>query len=343
MVETTRPKCITDHFELLQLLGCGSMGQVYLAKAISNKSSNSENAEINERDKPSGSDESFKIQDGYVVIKKMHERHRNDEKFQKLFSQEIESMMGLNHPYIARFLDEGIDNEGTPCLVMEYIPGVTLDNLLRVDKRFKTERIANLLGPLTHALQYAHNRGIIHCDLKPANIMVVQPNTPNESLRVLDFGLARITSKPHFRSERLEGKLSINPSCGTPNYISPDQLRGDELDGRSDIYSVGIILFELFTGELPFPYMETQRILNAHQKQSPPPFSYYGVKNISPEIEHLVQICLSKFPAERPGSAKELAEMFSRALGHDIWLASQPVDKVKSSPMMTGIKLNPRR
>src|SRR5947209_6012793 len=108
------------------------------------------------------------------------------------------------------------------------------------DRTAREPRVRRLLGMLGHALDAAHHVGVVHRDLKPANLMVTDAGTPQESLRVMDFGLAQLTLKPHFSAERLAG-APITSAMGTPSYVCPEQLRGDEVDARADIYSVGVV------------------------------------------------------------------------------------------------------
>jgi len=151
----------------------------------------------------------------------------------------------------------------------------------------------------------------------------------------MDFGLACISSRPHFTAERLSGS-SQTLAQGTPCYMCPEQLRGDGVEPRSDLYSVGVILFEALTGRLPFPYHDVDRILCAHVHDKPLSFAQAGAKDIPPVVEKVVQLCLTKFAAERPGSARELARLYSDAIGIDIWEAAHvelPPEPVEVVPV----------
>ena len=198
------------------------------------------------------------------------------------------------------------------------------------------DRVGRLLGYFCHALQAAHNAGIIHRDLKPANLMVQRVGTTNESIKVMDFGFAGFAAKPYFQLAELTGRGPLH-AMGTPAYVSPEMIRGDTVDHRGDIYSVGIILFELLTGMLPFESEYMDKLLAAHQKQPPPRFAKIGVTHIPPEVEAVVQLALSKYPNERPQSAAELADAFGKALGQDIWEAAVPVgwEALPTAAMLT--------
>src|SRR5262249_47383169 len=154
------------------------------------------------------------------------------------------------------------------------------------------------LGQLCEVLQAAHAEGVIHRDLKPANLMVVDPDTPYELIKVMDFGLAKLVAA--------EGghKITLTNSefaVGTPGYMCPEQAHGDTMDNRGDLYSVGVILFEMLTGRLPFAGRSTMDMLLAHATETPPSFEEVGAGAwVPPAIEAVVQGCLAKNPADRP-------------------------------------------
>jgi serine/threonine-protein kinase len=146
--------------------------------------------------------------------------------------------------------------------------------------------------------------------------MVAEPDTPAEKVKVMDFGLAKLASALYIPKERLANPEQYFSACGTPDYICPEQVRGDEVDHRSDLYSVGIILFELLTGRLPFLRATIEKTLLAHGDTRPPRFAEVGAAGIvPPAIEQVVQACLAKFPVERPQTARELVERYEHALG----------------------------
>jgi serine/threonine protein kinase len=295
-----------NRYACLESLGRGSMGSVYRARSL---------------DRP----------DQDVVVKVMLPHVAAQPRFGHLFEREVQSLASLRHPYIVRLIDSAIDARHGPCLVMELVSGITLEALLAKTRMMSVGRTGLLLGSLCHALDSAHSAGVVHLDLKPANLMIVAAGTLDESLRVMDFGLARFSSKPHITLERLAGE---RPSYvqGTPCYICPEQLRGDSVDARSDLYSVGVMLFEMLMGQSPFPHQDIDKILSAHVYETPPSFAAMGIRGVPPGVEQTVQICLAKYPAERPGSARELAKMYSEAIGLDIWDAAAPPELPGSAP-----------
>ena len=280
-------------YETIGPLGQGSMGRVLLAVD--------------------------RLTQRQVVVKVMHDHIASQPRFRQLFEAEIQFMAQLRHRYAAALLDGALNDPLGPCMVMEYIPGQTLESILAVQRRLPVERVGRLLGQLCHVLQTAHDCGIIHRDLKPANLMLVDAGTPQETIRVMDFGLAALHVRPHIPLERFT-ENGPQYAVGTPCYIAPEHLRGDDVDHRSDLYSVGVMLYEMLTGRLPFDDEDVENILNAHVHQPPPTFAQIGLRGvIRPEIEAVVMHCLAKYSNERPQSAQELAERFSKALGINIW------------------------
>jgi serine/threonine-protein kinase len=276
-------------YEAIKLLGEGGMGRVYLAKQT----------DLGRQ----------------VVVKVMHDHIAADPKFRDRFQRETLLMARFQHPHVVTLFDASLNDPQGPCIVMEYIRGITLDTLLHRNNRLSPARAGRLLGQLCEALQAAHQEGIVHRDLKPANLMVVDPDTPYEKIKVMDFGLAKMVDANPMAYQKKVTDTGADFAVGTPGYISPEQVRGDEIDHRSDLYSVGVILFELLTGRLPFTGDETMDVLLAHATEPPPTFASLGASSwVPPAIEAVVQSCLAKNPAERPGSARELAERYEAVL-----------------------------
>lgn len=275
-------------YEITRLLGEGGMGRVYLAKQID-----------------------FNRQ---VVVKVMNESVAADEKFRDRFQRETLLMAKLQHPYIVTLIDAALNDPLGPCIVMEYVRGVNLEYLLGKNKRFSPARVGRILGQLCEALQAAHELGIIHRDLKPSNIMMVDPDTPRERIKVMDFGLAKVVDK-HAQEFKKVTDTNVEFAVGTPGYISPEQVRGEEIDHRSDLYSVGVLAFELLTGQLPFPGNNSMDVVLAHATELPPSFEEIGLAwAVPPYVEEVVMQCLEKQADNRPQTASELAERFDLAL-----------------------------
>ncbi len=275
-------------YEAIRRLGEGGMGVVYLARQI----------DLGRQ----------------VVVKVMHDHIASDPKFHDRFQRETLLMARFQHPYVVTLYDASLNDPEGPCIVMEYIKGITLDTMLIRNKRLSPTRIARILGQLCEALQAAHAEGIVHRDLKPANLMIVDPDTPYEKIKVMDFGLAKLIDSPNRNRDNVTD-TNAEFAVGTPGYISPEQVRGEEIDHRCDLYSVGVILYELMTGRLPFTSSETMDVLLAHATEPPPCFAEVGLGNEIPKpVEQVVMACLGKNAADRPQNAYELAEMYEAAL-----------------------------
>lgn len=280
-------------YEPIKLLGEGGMGRVYLAKQ----------ADLGR----------------HVVVKVMHDHIAADPKFRERFQRETLLMAKFQHPCVVALYDASLNDPQGPCIVMEYIKGITLDTLLHRNGRLNPARVHRLLFHLCEALQAAHQQGIVHRDLKPSNLMVVDPDTPYETIKVMDFGLAKLVDDDRgMNMYHKAQETGADFAVGTPGYISPEQVRGEDISYRSDLYSVGVILYELLSGRLPFQRDETMDVLLAHATESPPTFAEIGVGGaVSPAVERVVMSCLEKDPNLRPASARDLAQAFEQAIFDD--------------------------
>jgi len=289
-------KLYLGRYEATDLLGEGGMGKVFLG-----------------RDTKEGSQ---------VVIKVMRPEVASVPEARHSFLQEMRLMMRFRHPHAVNLIDASI-RENQPCIIMEYVPGITLDDLLDKRQRLNAVRTGKILGQLCQVLQAAHHAGIIHRDLTPSNLMVMDADTPNERIKVMDFGLSRMGTGHHIAFEKLLGHID-SIGGGTPDYICPEQIRGEDVDQRGDLYSVGVMLYRMLTGRVPFDNVsDTQAILQAHLDKDPPRFGYVGVADIPWDIEAVVRACLAKQPSERPHDARELAERYGKAIGLKIFQAEE--------------------
>ncbi len=285
-------------YEIQRLLGEGGMGRVYLARQI----------DLHR----------------HVVIKVMHERVAADPKFRERFQREMLLMARFQHPYAVTLYDAAPDTPEGPCLIMEYVRGETLDVILQRNHRLSPVRAGRFLRQTCEVLQVAHSQGIIHRDLKPSNLMVIDADTPHEKIKVMDFGLAKLVDSPSLKQMVDSGEEFM---IGTPAYICPEQVRGEEMDHRGDLYSVGVILYELLTGQLPFSGMSTMDLLLAHAQDEPPRMETKSW--VPPAIEAVVLSCLGKKPEDRPASAWDLAQMYEDAL---MVPADDPVQQAAEAP-----------
>jgi eukaryotic-like serine/threonine-protein kinase len=179
-----------------------------------------------------------------------------------------------------------------------------------------------LLAQLCNVLQAAHNAGLIHRDIKPGNLMIQHPGEPLEQLKLMDFGLAKMSSLLYIAPDEVFD-CTLPPAAGTPEYIAPEQVRGNEIDHRADLYSVGVLLFEMLTGQRPFVGDTLNELLTAHADQPPPTFAELGLSNLAPPaLERLVRECLAKAPERRPASASDLLHRYELAVGRSFPLPS---------------------
>jgi serine/threonine-protein kinase len=248
-------------------------------------------------------------------VKVVKEPLRGQAKVREHFRREIHIMTRFEHPNAVAYYDSDLNDREGPVLVMEYVRGVPLDQLLKRDGRWSPERVGRLLVQLCDVLQSAHNAGIVHRDLKPGNLMILYPGTQLEKLKLMDFGLAKMPNLLYFSATDLVD-FNLPTASGTPEYIPPEQARGVDMDPRSDLYSVGVILYELLTGRRPFERETVEGLLDAHINDPPPSFAAAGVvPAVPPAIEAVVRACLAKYPEERPASATDLIERYEQALG----------------------------
>ncbi|MGH9939729.1 MAG: serine/threonine-protein kinase PknK, partial [Blastocatellia bacterium] len=231
----------------------------------------------------------------------------NNGRMISLFEQEAKVVGHLHHENIADIKDAGRTSDGIAYIIMEWLDGYTLGEELAVSGPFALERIAGILRQISAALEAAHAKQVIHCDLKPSNIMLNQGPLGGELVKVLDFGIAKIMTDP-------AGSL-VSSAMGTPHYASPEQLRvGGRMDSRSDIYSLGVILFQMLTGKLPFQAESVFELIN-RQMEAPA-----NISELRPEtpaaIQRLVNRMLAVAPGRRPQRANDVAAIIDQAI-HD--------------------------
>ena len=220
----------------------------------------------------------------------------------ELFQREALTAGRLTHPHIVAVTDVGED-AGFAYLVMEWLEGSTLEDELRARVPFSPEETSSLLGTIADALSAAHNAGVIHRDIKPSNIHLGRRERP--FVKVLDFGIAKVvTSSTAVAASRI---------AGTVSYMSPEQITGSRIDRRTDIYSLGIVLYQMLTGELPFKGESQGHIIQQHIASIPPSLSE-ARPDLPPELSHVIQRALGKLPEARQQSAQELHSEFAAAL-----------------------------
>lgn len=231
--------------------------------------------------------------DRSVAIKVMHQNFLDDETFIARFKREAQIVARLSHPHIVPVYDFD-EYDGLPYLVMKYVPGITLKQKRR-QQTLTLDEILQVMTPVASALTYAHKQGILHRDVKPSNIVLDMEGVPY----LTDFGLARLASAG-------ESTMSADMLLGTPHYISPEQARGErELDGRADIYSFGVVLYELMVGQVPFTADTPYAIIHAHI-YTPPPQARLVNPEIPDSVADVLERSLAKDPDERYENADDL-------------------------------------
>jgi serine/threonine-protein kinase len=237
-----------------------------------------------------------------VAVKVLHESFQHDIDFCRRFYAEALAASRLDHPNITRVIDFGQEPDGLLYLAMEFLAGVELRAVLNKEGALPAQRIAEVMMQTCAGLSHAHARGIVHRDIKPENLVLVpgqdDDGQPIEVVKVCDFGIAQHRALPGAAHE-------AGIIAGTPEYMSPEQCRGDELDARSDVYACGVVLYELATGQVPFTAERPQSILNKHQFTEPAAPSLVR-PGVDPLLEKIILKALAKEPEERPQSMREL-------------------------------------
>jgi serine/threonine-protein kinase len=256
-----------------------------------------------------------------VALKVLHEQHaRRRDAALRLF-QEARAASQIRHRNIVDVIDWLELDGGTVCIVMEYLRGPSLAELVGAPARLPVTRALDLAAQIAEALDAAHAAGIIHRDLKPDNVVVL----PGDHVKLLDFGVAKLTED---RGDETP-LTAAGQVLGTPAYMSPEQATGGEVDARTDIYSLGAILYESLTGQLPFEGHSFDEFAFKHLAVSPPPPSATpGGRGLDPRIDALVMRCLEKRPADRVATAFELrAELLALRAS----LARRPRRKLRAA------------
>ncbi|MEN3330207.1 MAG: eukaryotic-like serine/threonine-protein kinase [Acidobacteriota bacterium] len=236
----------------------------------------------------------------------------NDTSFVKRFHQEAMAAAAIGHPNIISVLDYGLLEEKIPYIVMEFVEGVSLEALITDKGRFTPQEALEYMQVITSAVAAAHKHGIVHRDLKPLNIMIESGGSVREQIRILDFGLAKIKSSDLFGSFVAAKTVGI---VGSPAYMAPEQWSGEETDRRCDVYSLGIILYEMLTGDVPFKGTNIPAIMKKHLMAAPPPLAT-PESGISAEVEKVVHRALEKQPETRTASVEHFIAELEQAVLH---------------------------
>ncbi|HBH12141.1 MAG: Serine/threonine-protein kinase Sp [Clostridiales bacterium 38_11] len=285
---------LNGRYEIIEEVGSGGMAQVYKAKC--------------------------NVLNRYVAVKVLKKEFVNDPDFINKFKQESTSAARLNHKNIVNVYDTGVD-DGIYYIVMEYLEGITLHELIQQNKGLSIDTAVDICIQICEALDHAHSNGIIHRDIKPHNILIDK----NNQVKVADFGIARAVSN--------KTMTNSDNTLGSVNYFSPEQARGGYIDEKSDIYSLGIVFFEMLTGEVPFKGDSAITIALKHvNEQIPPPSS---INNEIPNfLDEIVLKCTNKKQTLRYNSANAIiSDLMKFKTNKEIFLAES------SNQSMEGEKL----
>jgi tRNA A-37 threonylcarbamoyl transferase component Bud32 len=274
-------RVIAGNFRVQRLIGSGAMGNVYQAEQLSLGKN--------------------------VAVKILHAHLADDEKLVRRFQREAKSASRLNHPNSIQIIDSGRDADGSLFIAMELLAGRDLARVIREEFPLPLPRIVRILSQVLSALDEAHAQGVIHRDLKPSNIMLIERRGQPDFVKVCDYGIAKAQMEDGYAEPQM---LTIQGLvCGTPEYMSPEQARGEPLDGRTDVYSAAVILFQLVTGDIPFHGNTPLAIVSRHLSESPPlPSSRRTDPKLPADLDDLIMRGLAKNRELRPATAAVFRE-----------------------------------
>jgi hypothetical protein len=268
------PRVLNDRYEVQSTLGRGGMAQVYRA---------------NDR-----------VLGRPVAVKILSRKFSGDEKFVTRFRREAQASAGLNHPHVVSVFDTG-SHQDLHYIVMEYVEGETLGALMAREGPLPPARAVQIAADVAEALESAHRQDLVHRDVKPGNVMT----DPEGRVKVVDFGIARAAADDTLTQTGLV--------LGTAAYLSPEQARGDRADARSDIYSLGCVLYEMLAGRPPFTADSSVAMAYKHVNEDPRPLSEVGPE-VPPDVQAAVMRALEKDPARRFQTAEEMRATLVAAL-----------------------------
>ncbi|MSP90277.1 MAG: serine/threonine protein kinase [Myxococcales bacterium] len=247
-----------------------------------------------------------------VAVKVLRSEHLSSVEHVKRFTREAQAASRLKHPNTIHIFDFGVHSDGALYLAMEFVEGETLGHRIDQHGVVHWEALVHIVGQVCHSLTEAHSAGLVHRDLKPENIMLLPVAGDPNFVKVLDFGIAKVQKDTGGPSE--QSLTEAGMIMGTPSYMSPEQAKGERIDPRSDIYSLGVMMYEALTGKPPFVGESAMTVLVAHIKDPPRPMPRDGsLQHVPREIEAVVFACLEKEPERRPQTTIQLVDRLQTA------------------------------
>src|SRR5258706_213480 len=300
---------LAEKYLVEQLIKHGGMGSVYRGKHV--------------------------MMDKTVAIKVLRPSLAGDDAVVARFSREAKAASRISHPHAVSVTDFGEAENGVVFLVMEYLEGRTLKDLIRSEGAMTLDRAVEIVRQVSGALDAAHQQGVIHRDLKSENIMLTQTNG-GDWAKVLDFGIAKIQQPEGVRDHDI---TAANLVIGTPQYMSPEQCsQSGPIDARSDVYSLGVIIFEMLAGRVPITGESPAAILMKHVGGDPP-FVLDARPDLSASIDNLIKKALAKRPSERFQTAGALSDAFALAAAQTGAVTSKQVAPVADTVAITPVGL----
>ncbi|MEU8239229.1 Stk1 family PASTA domain-containing Ser/Thr kinase [Actinoplanes missouriensis] len=300
---TAQARLLGGRYQVGELLGYGGMAEVHRG-----------------RDLRLGRD---------VAIKMLRTDLARDATFQERFRREAQNSAALNHPAIVAVYDTGEETSATgerlPFIVMEFVSGRTLKEVLAQEQRLQPRRALEIIADICAALEFSHRHGIIHRDIKPGNVMITQ----NGQVKVMDFGIARALASGATTMTQTSAVI------GTAQYLSPEQARGESVDARSDVYAAGCVLFELIVGHPPFVGDSPVSVAYQHVREDPRPPSSI-VRDLPPDIDAITLKALAKNPLNRYQSAQEMRADALRAVSGRPVMATPVMSQAETVAMTAG-------
>jgi len=279
---------VAGRYRVVRLVARGGMGRIYLAEQL-----------------PLGRSVALKVLEARAV------QREQDPEFERRFLLEAATCARLTHPNTVKVYDYGplnVNGEDTFYMAMEFIEGKTLRQALKAEGHLTPSRALRIAREVARSLREAHRAGVIHRDLKPSNVMLARPPGEEESVKVVDFGIAKVLDND-------VGDLTMSGKfLGSPRYMSPEVIRHGAVDHRADLYALGVLLYEMLGGRAPFQGEKAVHTMMMHVNDAPPSiFERTGV-TVPPQAEQIALACLAKRPDERPPDAEAVIAMIDAAL-----------------------------